>query len=190
GTGISPGALGHLFEPFYTTKEFGRGTGLGLATAYGIARQHRGWIDVESQHGSGSVFRVFLPALDARPQAKAKLALAPREGGRETILLVEDEEPVRTTVYRVLTRCGYRVLQAADGEEAERIWEEHGSEIDLLFSDMLVPKGVTGLDLAARFRRTQPGLRVLVTSGYSLDLSSGAVPMDSANAFLSKPFEV
>jgi PAS domain S-box-containing protein len=190
GTGMAPEALGHMFEPFYTTKEFGRGTGLGLATAYGIARQHRGWIGVSSELGRGSTFRVFLPALEVLPQQKAPASLANIQGGHETILLVEDEEPVRTTVYRVLTRCGYRVLQAADGEEATRVWEEHAGEIDLLFSDMLMPKGITGLDLAARFRRTQPGLRVLVTSGYSLDLSQGGVPLDSATAFLGKPFEL
>jgi PAS domain S-box-containing protein len=190
GTGMSPEALGHLFEPFYTTKELGRGTGLGLAMAYGIARQHRGWIEVSSEVGRGSTFRVFLPALEAQPLQKAQPPLAQSQGGRETILLVEDEEAVRMTVYHVLTRSGYRVLQAGDGEEATRIWEERSGEIDLLFSDMLMPKGITGLDLAARFRRTHPGLRVLVTSGYSLDLSSGGVQLDAATAFLAKPFEL
>jgi signal transduction histidine kinase/ActR/RegA family two-component response regulator len=190
GTGMSPEAMGHLFEPFYTTKELGRGTGLGLAMGYGIARQHRGWIEVSSELGRGSTFRVFLPALEAQPQQKAPAPLAHNQGGRETILLVEDEEAVRMTVYHVLTRSGYRVLQAGDGEEATRIWEERSGEIDLLFSDMLMPKGITGLDLAARFRRTHPGLRVLVTSGYSLDLSSGGVQLDAATAFLAKPFEL
>jgi PAS domain S-box-containing protein len=190
GTGIEPAALVHLFEPFYTTKEFGRGTGLGLATAYGIARQHRGWIEVKSEPGSGSVFRVFLPAVDAAPQPKAAPAAAPAQGGQETILLVEDEEPVRKTVLLVLSRCGYRVLEACDGEEAIRLWEENRGEIDLLFSDMLMPKGITGLDLAERFRRTHPDLRVLVTSGYSLDLSSGGLTLDPATAYLSKPFEL
>jgi len=190
GCGMSPAALEHLFEPFYTTKEFGRGTGLGLATIYGITRQHRGWIEVTSTVGRGSTFRVFLPAVAAAPAAKKPAPPPPEHGARETILLVEDEAPVRRTVQRALIRCGYRVLEAEDGEVAIRRWEENGGRIDLLLSDMVMPKGLTGLDLAERFRRERPELKVVVTSGYSVDLRKAGVPSDPSTTYLAKPFEL
>ncbi len=190
GCGMAPAALQHLFEPFYTTKELGRGTGLGLATIYGIARQHRGWIEVTSAIGRGSTFRVFLPALAAPPAAKQPPARPPDRGGRETILLVEDEAPVRRTVQRALIRSGYRVLDAEDGEAAICRWDEHGGQIDLLLSDMVMPKGLTGLDLAKRFRQERPELKVVVTSGYSVDLRKAGVPSDPSTAYLAKPFEL
>jgi PAS domain S-box-containing protein len=190
GCGMAPATLEHLFEPFYTTKEFGRGTGLGLATIYGITQQHGGWIEVTSEPDRGSTFRVYLPALAELSKAPVRSPRVPPRGGQETILLVEDEAAVRKTVFLALTRCGYRVLEAGDGEEAIRCWEAEGEKIDLLFSDMVMPKGITGLDLAERFRRTRPDLKVIVTSGYSLDLRKSGVPANASTAYLPKPFEL
>jgi signal transduction histidine kinase/ligand-binding sensor domain-containing protein/CheY-like chemotaxis protein len=190
GCGMDEQVLQHIFEPFFTTKEVSKGTGLGLATVYGIVKQHHGWVRVVSKVGSGSTFRVFIPARDA-PQAAEPGAMvehAPR--GRETILLVEDEKTVRMMASLCLQRFGYRVLEAADGPEAIAAWDQHGPEIDLLFSDMVMPNGITGLDLAKRFRQGKPGLKVIVTSGYSVDLRRTAESVEPGFMYLAKPYEM
>ena len=143
GYGISTEIMPHLFEPFFTTKEAGKGTGLGLATVYGIVKQHEGWIEVESTPGHGATFRIFLPANVAFAKVPVHSTLAPKpSGGNETILLVEDEPMLRALMRRVLQHYGYRVYSASSGVEALKVWAEHASEIDLLLTDMVMPRGV------------------------------------------------
>ncbi|MGA2693556.1 MAG: ATP-binding protein [Opitutaceae bacterium] len=187
GSGMDAATLQHIFEPFFTTKEMG--TGLGLATVYGIAKQHHGWIEVQSEVGRGSAFHVFLPEVKA---AKADAPAAAPEARKADgcILLVEDEGPVRIVAARILKKFGYRVLEAVDGEDAIRVWREHAGEIDLLFSDMVMPKGISGLDLGTRFKTERPDLKVVITSGYSVDLTSERVLSGPGVVFLAKPYFV
>lgn len=190
GIGIAPEQLSRIFEPFYTTKEAGRGTGLGLATVDSIARQHRGWVEVSSRVGEGSEFRVYLPAIalatGGPPTAEAGTSL-PR--GSESILLVEDEEAVRMITRQVLTSLGYRVYEAASGREALETWEQRKTEIALLLSDMVLPDGLTGRDLASRFCAAKPALKILLTSGYAPDAlgQDTAFFRRSGVCFLRKP---
>ena len=171
GTGIAPEHLPHIFEPFFTTKEVGKGTGLGLATVYGIVTQHQGRIEVSSQHGVGTAFKIFLPAIaspvsvSVAAQAEASL---PR--GTETILLVEDEGGVRMIFRRVLESHGYKIYEATTAEEALGFWRTRAKEIALLLTDIIMPLGVTGRDLADQLRAQEPALKVVLMSGYSADV--------------------
>jgi len=188
GTGIDPQHLPNIFEPFFTTKEAGKGTGLGLATTYGVARQHDGWIEVESELGMGATFRVFFPRRDAPELLTAAPAPLPVGGGRETILLVEDEPQVRAVIRRVLTSYGYTVLAAPDGPAGLSIWEARGHEIDLLLTDVVMPRGMTGLDVAAALRRDRPHLRVIFMTGYQADFDVDQIGPDTP--LLRKPFSL
>ena len=189
GTGIDPQHLPSIFEPFFTTKDVGKGTGLGLATTYGVARQHGGWVEVESEVGMGTTFRVFLPRQEA-PDATAvgPAALPPIGGGRETILLVEDEPQVRAVIRRVLTTYGYTILEAPDGPAGLVIWEARGHEIDLLLTDVVMPRGMTGPDLAAALRRDRPHLRVIFMTGYQAEVDLDRIGADAP--LLRKPFSL
>jgi two-component system cell cycle sensor histidine kinase/response regulator CckA len=188
GCGMDAATLARVFEPFFTTKEVGKGTGLGLATVYGIAQQHRGWVEVESQPGSGTQFRVVLPALSFTPVAPLPAAVPAKKRGNETILLVEDEDAVRLVVATALRKSGYQVYEAGDGRQAVQQWSERAREIDLLFSDMVMPNGMTGLDLAEHFRRANPDLRVVLSSGYSEELNKPNTVNRRGLEFLAKPF--
>jgi nitrogen fixation negative regulator NifL len=172
GCGMDEAVRKRIFEPFFTTKEAGKGTGLGLATVYGMVSQHRGWISVESRVNYGSTFRVMLPAI-ARSVSETPAAIQERpvQGGEETILLVEDDLSVRQTLSVYLRRWGYQVLEAANGYEALELWPQHQHQVHLLFTDMVMPEGMTGLQLIERLRATKPGLPVIVCSGYSAELS-------------------
>lgn len=173
GVGIPADQLPRIFEPFFTTKQPGQGTGLGLATVDSVARQHHGWVEVSSRVGEGTEFPLFLPAL-AAPAAESG-AGAPEPGlsrGTEGILLVEDEESVRRITRQVLLSAGYRICEAACGREAIAVWERQKNEIALLLSDMVLPDGVSGRDLAQRFRSDKPGLKVLLTSGHGPEIVS------------------
>ena len=171
GTGIAPEHLQRIFEPFFTTKEVGKGTGLGLATVYGIVKQHRGWIEVSSQPGAGATFKIFLPAIAppvrtaAPPQTETDLP-----GGTEKILLVEDDFAVRVVTRRVLESHGYKVYEATSAPEALELWRSHAEEIALLLSDIVMPEGVTGRELAEQLRASRPRLKVILISGYSADV--------------------
>src|SRR5262249_4317914 len=135
GCGIARQNLQRIFEPFFTTKEIGKGTGLGLATVYGIIKQHQGWIDVESELGKGTTFKVFLPASkDATKPAEEKPEERPVKGGTETILVVEDETPVRELVCSLLERQGYQILQAESGRKALEVWNTSKNRIDLVLT--------------------------------------------------------
>ncbi|MCX6917036.1 MAG: ATP-binding protein, partial [Verrucomicrobia bacterium] len=171
GAGIAPEVLPRIFEPFFTTKEVGKGTGLGLATVYGIVNQHQGWIEVSSQIGEGSTFKVVLPTIPtpARLAAAAEAGVEVR-GGKETILLVEDEHAVRLTTRRILESKGYTVREAASAREALEQCQAHAGEFALLLTDVIMPGEMSGRDLADRLWVQRPGLRVIFMSGYSADL--------------------
>jgi two-component system, cell cycle sensor histidine kinase and response regulator CckA len=166
GTGMTDEVLSRLFEPFFTTKEFGKGTGLGLATVYGIVRGCGGGIDVESRPGKGTTFLVYLPAaVDAERDAR-RVVDAPQRGRGETILVVEDEAPLRALVRRILVNHGYSVLEANDGEDGLRRSAQHDGTIHLLLTDIVMPQ-MGGRELADRLSRERPKLRVLFMTGYS-----------------------
>jgi CheY-like chemotaxis protein len=186
---MSAETAAHIFEPFFTTKEPGKGTGLGLATVFGIVKQHRGAITVTTALGKGTSFRILLPTFGGG-EFDAELAkdTAPR-GGRETILVVEDDEGVRRLTKRLLERHGYTVIEAASGVQALRSWRERQGTIDLLLTDLVMPEGVSGRELAARLREERPGLKVLFTSGYSPDIAGQALVLEVGQSFLGKPFE-
>jgi CheY-like chemotaxis protein len=189
GGGISPEILPHVFEPFFTTKAIGKGTGLGLATVYGIVKQHEGWIEVTSQLGKGTTFDVFLP-VSAHGGAKIEDTAteeAPR-GGTETILVVEDEPPVRDLVSTILTTFGYRVLEAATGADALEIWAKHKQGIDLLLTDIVMPDGMTGRDLAEKVRAEKPELKVIFTSGYNSEIVGKDFVIHEELNYLQKPY--
>jgi len=190
GAGIAPEHLPHIFEPFFTTKDVGKGTGLGLATTYGIVQQHGGWIEVDSQVGLGTEFRVFFPRVETKPAvAVAALHPTPAPRGQETILVVEDEAGVRALVIRLLQDLGYRLLQAQSGPHALDVWRQHGDEVDLLITDIVMPDGMNGVDLAERLRRGRPSLKVIYTSGYLADLNREDI-LRHADAYIAKPFSL
>jgi signal transduction histidine kinase/ActR/RegA family two-component response regulator len=188
GCGMGPEVLSHLFEPFFTTKEPGRGTGLGLSTVYGIVKQHRGYIDVQSEPGQGSTFSVYLPRVDAKPAAERA---TPRErlrpGGRETVLFVEDEVALRDLMHRVLTKGGYTVLAAGDGLEALALVEGHQGRIDLVVTDVVMPR-MSGPELATRLRARDPAIRLLYVSGYTADQLRSQTDLGADATLLPKPF--
>jgi PAS domain S-box-containing protein len=188
GTGIDPQHLPSIFEPFFTTKDVGKGTGLGLATTYGVARQHDGWIEVESEMGLGTTFRVFLPRQTAPELSASPASPTAVGGGRETVLVVEDEPQVRAVIRRVLTSYGYTVLAAPDGPSGLAMWEARGHEIDLLLTDVVMPRGMTGPEVAAVLRRDRPHLRVIFMTGYQADLDIDQVGPDTP--ILRKPFSL
>ncbi len=190
GCGMDERTKSRLFEPFFTTKEVGKGTGMGLATAYGLIKQHRGWIEAESELGKGSTFKVFLPTTTKPLPVKQKAPpSAPQSaGGKETILVVEDEELVREFVASLLGDCGYKVLQAGNGVEALKVWREAASQIDLLLTDVVMPQKMSGIELADRLRAEKEQLRVIFTSGYSLELLNDQIRSRAEFNFLPKPY--
>ncbi len=190
GTGIPPELLARIFEPFFTTKDPGKGTGLGLATTFGIVKQHQGWITVDSECGRGTCMRVFLPLVSGPRSQARETSRSPRtRGGSETILLVEDEVAVRTLARTVLRHAGYHVLEAENGVEALRLWETRGEEVALLLTDLVMPAGVDGRTLARRLRAAKPGLKVVYCSGYSADTARRAIGATDGEYFLQKPFD-
>jgi signal transduction histidine kinase/DNA-binding response OmpR family regulator len=191
GCGMSPEVLSHIFEPFFSTKEVGKGTGLGLATVYGIVQQHGGWVEVKSEENVGTTFHIFLP------EAKQPVSMAEVKpngysgsvaGRNETILLVEDETLLRSLTKKVLQRHAYRVLEASKGQEAIKVWEENEGKIDLLLTDMVMPEGMNGKELADRLKARAPGLKVIYTSGYCPETVGRELERDAL--FLQKPYPV
>jgi two-component system, cell cycle sensor histidine kinase and response regulator CckA len=167
----------------------GKGTGLGLATAYGIVKQHHGWIEVETKEGVGTTFTIMLPASEKRAEVRPQ-AVGPAEAprGSETVLVVEDEEPLRLLVTEVLRHSGYTVHSAANGADAVAIWKRHRDEIDMLLTDIMMPDGMSGYELAERILRDEPELPVLFTSGYATDVVGGSAPV-AGRSFLQKPYD-
>ncbi len=201
GIGMDADALAHLFEPFFTTKQRGRGTGLGLALIFGIVKQRGGHIEVDSEVGQGTTFRLYLPRAEEiraeRPEGSLPWARAGRrspisEGlvqGTETLLVVEDEPAVRDLAVQVLSECGYQVLAAGDGREALEVGQQHEGSIDLLLTDVVMPH-MNGKELAAKLRAQWPEIRVLYMSGYT-DHVVARQDIEAADvALLSKPFSM
>jgi two-component system, cell cycle sensor histidine kinase and response regulator CckA len=188
GTGMDDSVQSHIFEPFFTTKAMGKGTGLGLATVYGIVKQSEGYITVESEPGKGSAFRVFFPRVqglaDRSSRAPRKAGLA---GGSETILLVEDELAVRRLARRLLRQQGYTVLEAANGLEALRLVSQQSGPIHLLLTDVVMP-GMSGPELALHLSREQSGMRVIYMSGYADEALGHHGVLSEGMDFLQKPF--
>jgi CheY-like chemotaxis protein len=173
-----------IFEPFFTTKEVGKGTGLGLSTVYGIVQQSGGTIWVYSEPGHGTTFKIYLPAVH-EPAEGAEMAVPPPRGGSETVLLCEDEPDLRELTREVLEEFGYRVLEARDGREAIEVAKEFGDRIDLLLTDVVMPR-MNGSELAATLTRER-GVRVLYMSGYTETAMVRGANAPGAG-FLQKPF--
>jgi two-component system cell cycle sensor histidine kinase/response regulator CckA len=189
GIGIPPQILPHIFEPFFTTKEAKGGSGLGLAQAYGIVRQHDGYIDVETEEGRGTTFTIYLPALgEIEPDARELPETAPRGQG-QTVLLVDDEPTVLQATGAVLERLGYGVLAAADGRDALRVFEQHRDGIDLALIDMVMP-GMTGVELSRALRARDPTFKVVVTTGYPLDERAEELRDQGIVAWVQKPVKL
>jgi signal transduction histidine kinase/ActR/RegA family two-component response regulator/HAMP domain-containing protein len=192
GCGIPPEVRAKIFEPFFTTKEPGKGTGLGLATVFGIVKQHAGWIEVASEVGVGTTFSIFFPACEDMPVTETASPEAPAAPivaqGSETVLVVEDELVLREMARDFLKDCGYRILEASSGREALEIWDQYRTEVDLLLTDMKMPEGVSGMELAERMLSEQPKLRVIFTSGYSDDIVSPEILVRNNARFLPKPY--
>ncbi|HEV3272788.1 MAG TPA: ATP-binding protein [Candidatus Methylacidiphilales bacterium] len=191
GCGMNADVLKHLFEPFFTTKETGKGTGLGLASVHGIVHQHKGWLNVESVVGQGASFRLYLP-LSGRAETTPRetSSLPPFKGRNETILLVEDEAALLVVSARALTLFGYRVLSATNGQEALSLWEQHQDAIDLVLTDMRMPQGISGLELAEKLWKTKPSLKVIIMSGYSMKMVRNSTVANDGYTFLAKPFDL
>jgi PAS domain S-box-containing protein len=190
GEGIAAEHLPHIFEPFYTTKEAGKGTGLGLATVYGIVKQNSGFVWVYSEPGLGTTFKIYLPRVPANDgEAWVPKAEEDSRGGSETLLLVEDEAAVRESARQFLTRRGYTVLEASNGEDALRISREHPGPIHLMISDVVMPK-MGGPQLAEQLVCARPDMKVLFVSGYAENTVLQHGQVDITSRFLQKPFSL
>lgn len=191
GHGMDSGVIDRLFEPFFTTKEFGRGSGLGLSTAFGIVRQMGGYIQVFSEEGRGSMFRILLPlSAGAEPIDSGKTGkqlLRKNLGAGKTVLLVEDEDMVRTLLKGILSQSGYQVIEAGNGEEALEKLGSADVHPDLVVTDVVMER-MGGIELAARLRKLDPDSRILFISGYAADADE--LPRSSSGelCFLAKPF--
>jgi PAS domain S-box-containing protein len=189
GCGIPPENLQRIFEPFFTTKQVGKGTGLGLATVYGIVKQHQGWLEVASQVGQGSCFKVFLPMCAAPVETRKSPAESGTvRGGTETILVVEDETPVRELVCNLLAGYGYRVFQAESGLKALELWQACKDDVDLLLTDLVMPDRVNGQELAEKLQAERPNLKVIFTSGYSEEVAGTDWVLRRGLNYLQKPY--
>jgi two-component system cell cycle sensor histidine kinase/response regulator CckA len=185
GTGMSSEILSRIFEPFFTTKGFAKGSGLGLASVYGIIKGHGGYIEVESEPGHGTTFSMYLPAIAELKQETD----APKEllTGKETILLVDDDEMVLDTGEEVLARLGYMVIPAANGSEAIKLFKEYKMVIDVVLLDMVMPE-IGGGEVFDRIKEINPDIKVLLTSGYSQDGEANEILKRGCNGFIQKPF--
>ncbi len=192
GCGIPEDILPRIFEPFFTTKEAGKGTGLGLATVFSIVEQHRGWIEVLSEPGRGTTFRLYIPRLasgSVQPDKKRRPADATLAGS-ETILLVEDDESLRSIFKKSLRQLGYRVLDAENPARARELWQRYQPEIRLLLTDLVMPGGMDGREFAQNLLATAPHLKVIYTSGYSSEMHLRDLKLGPGVSFLSKPFDM
>jgi two-component system, cell cycle sensor histidine kinase and response regulator CckA len=189
GMGMDGETLARLFEPFFTTKESGRGTGLGLATVYGIIKQHKGFVDVQSEPRQGATFSLYLPVTEDAVESEARPEQGILQQGSETILVVEDQEQVLRLVSLMLTRSGYHVLTALSGREALRTAESYAGEIHLVVSDVIMPD-MNGKELFEQLSEVRQGFAILYMSGYPADVISTHGALDSGINFLRKPFSV
>ena len=192
GCGMDDATLDRIFEPFFTTKEVGKGTGLGLATVYGLVQQLGGWIEVTSQLGQGSTFKLFFPkretASPSKDQTEHLYRVSPHASGNTTILVVEDEPGVREFLRTVLEMNSYRVLEAEDGVAALKVWAQHSNEVNLLLTDMVMPNGISGRSLAEQLTAESVDLKVICASGYSAEMIDAEWINSTEFSFLPKPF--
>ena len=187
GTGMPPEVIQHAFEPFYTTKEKGAGTGLGLATVFGILSQADGHIQIYSEHNNGTTISITLPVTDEAPAPAADPVPYHRTPAGETVLIVEDEEALREVTRRIFTRNGYQVITAADGPDALDVVEHHDGEIHLLVTDVVMPH-MLGKEVADRIRAIKPEIEVLYMSGYARPVLASQGRLDPGVALVEKPF--
>jgi len=190
GIGMDTEILSRIFEPFFTTKAVGKGTGLGLSTVFGIVRQHHGWVEVDSKPNQGTTFRVYFPATQQTPEKVEQGVDTSLRGGRETVLVAEDEETLRQMVVQVLRIQGYTVLEAASGLHALEIWQQSTRPVDLLLTDLVMPGGVMGGELAERLTKQNPRLKVIYTSGYSPGMAGKDASLLARRNFLPKPYSI
>jgi CheY-like chemotaxis protein len=193
GTGMTPEVINKVFEPFFTTKPLGQGTGLGLSMVYGFIKQSGGHVAIDSAPGRGSTVKIYLPRL-LRPQTQPAAVAGPvapahAHGAGETILVVEDDEEVRRSSVETLREMGYQVMEAGDAMEGVRLIVDRGG-IDLLFTDVGLPGGVSGRALADAARSARPGMRVLFTTGYALNSIQNEGMLDHGVHFIAKPFNL
>ncbi|HYH70977.1 MAG TPA: response regulator, partial [Methyloceanibacter sp.] len=195
GTGMPPEVMQKIFEPFFSTKEIGRGTGLGLSTVYGIVKQTGGFIFVDSELGKGTTLRVYLPRYieiesDVEEAPKIERREKPRDlTGRGTVLLVEDEDAVRSFAARALGQRGYHVLEASTGTEALEVFNAHEGEVDLVVSDVVMPE-MDGPTLLKELRQQRPDLKIIFMSGYAEDAFRRNLTEKEDFMFLQKPFDL
>jgi two-component system cell cycle sensor histidine kinase/response regulator CckA len=189
GQGMSEADQEHIFEPFYTTKELGHGTGLELATVYGIVKQLNGYIWVESKLGEGSIFSVYLPQVEniSAEQTEERAAIKKGRHEPETILIVEDEDIVRTWMCRILKKSGYDVIEARNGKEALSICDKRDVKINVVITDVVMPK-MGGRELAEKLVERYPEIKILYTSGYTDDIITRHGIMEERMNFIQKPF--
>ena len=189
GHGMDHETLNHIFEPFYTTKETGKGTGLGLAMVYGIVKQHDGYITCYSEPGMGTTFKIYLPVIptEAKSETPTEKPILPR--GTETILLVDDEEMIRELGKRILERSGYTVLTAANGKEALNLYRKQGSEISLVILDLIMPE-MGGKQCLEELLKIDPQVKVLIASGYSGGGETKKTIETGARGFVGKPYDM
>ncbi len=187
GVGMDAAVMAKIFEPFFTTKGPGKGTGLGLATCYGIVKQNGGSISVYSEVGKGTTFKVYLPRVWEAATTRERPSAAAAAGGSETLLIVEDNDMVRRLAVRILTGKGYRVLEAGDGAEALRVYAAQPAGVALVMTDVILP-GMSGKQLADKLRQSQPGLRIIYTSGYTENTIVHHGVVDAGVQFLPKPY--
>jgi CheY-like chemotaxis protein len=186
GTGMEKKTRERIFDPFFTTKEMGRGTGLGLASVYGIIKGHNGYVDVESEVGHGSAFRVFLPVSEKPVQESSEPDQSPKRG-RETVLLVDDEEDIREVGRELLEIMGYRVLTAQDGEKAVELYSRDPKDIDVVLLDIVMPI-MGGGEAFDRIREINPRVKVLLCSGFSIEGEATEILARGGDGFIQKPF--
>jgi CheY-like chemotaxis protein len=187
GCGMDEETKKHAFEPFFTTKDVGKGTGLGLATVFGIVKQSGGGIELDSSPGQGSTFRIYVPAIAARPVTDAAASREPMLRGRETVLVVEDDVQLRSALRRQLTSLGYSVLEAPDGRDALALAQRHPGRIDLLLTDLVMP-GMDGRTLGDRLLARSPHTKVVFMSGHTEHPALDKIELRPCDHFVQKPF--